>query len=204
MKKTLQLALLLMGAMAVCSATSVTYSTSATYNGFNPPYVAAVDGSGNEVDLGFQQIGSSTISTPTNLSFGEIIVSYSAGLGATPGATVSVLPVSFQLTISQSSPTAGNVVFNGTIAGAGGGNWHVSSNSNDAQVTFTSTSGSVDTIAYLLTNNPLGLVAPVTNLGHTSIQGSIVDAPVPEPATLAIFGAGLAGIGLLRRRTKKS
>jgi len=38
---------------------------------------------------------------------------------------------------------------------------------------------------------------------HVNVNGDLVTAPVPEPSTFLLFGAGLAGVAFLRRRTKK-
>jgi hypothetical protein len=50
--------------------------------------------------------------------------------------------------------------------------------------------------------NPLSLVAPNTNNGRTSIQGSIVTL-VPEPTSMVLFATGLSGIVSLRWRWAK-
>lgn len=52
-------------------------------------------------------------------------------------------------------------------------------------------------------DNPLHLVPSTTNGGSTSVQAlltnSVVTAPVPEPSTLLLFAATVAGLGLRRQ-----
>jgi len=52
-------------------------------------------------------------------------------------------------------------------------------------------------------NNPLTLVPSTSNNGMTSIQANLVSstytAPVPEPSTILLFAATVAGLGLRRQ-----
>lgn len=55
------------------------------------------------------------------------------------------------------------------------------------------------TIAETLADN--GTISSVTNTITEFVPGSNV---IPEPATLALLGAGMAGVGFIRRRRKKA
>ena len=54
----------------------------------------------------------------------------------------------------------------------------------------------------------LGLIGATSTVGGDGLAGSMVNTltfeQVPEPFTMALSGAGLLGLGLLRRRTKKA
>ena len=43
-----------------------------------------------------------------------------------------------------------------------------------------------------------------TSLINSSYAGALISKPVPEPASLILLGAGLAGIGIWRRKSAKS
>jgi len=44
---------------------------------------------------------------------------------------------------------------------------------------------------------------PPGSVAFLSLEGTGVEATVPEPATLLLLGAGLAGVGIMRKRFKK-
>jgi hypothetical protein len=138
----------------------------------------------------FTGLGSTSLSTPTGSSFGNF-QTFVSGQGAIAASGT------FTLTITQTVPTAGSDSFASTFSGL-----FSASNSGTGVVNFTTTSVTIGSVTYEITNNPLNLVPPASNNGITTVQGLITSTstPVPEPTTVVLLGSGLAGLAAMRRR----
>jgi hypothetical protein len=146
------------------------------------------------LDLSFVGAGTSTVpdsvnaSPMTNISLGDVNVTSDS-----TGATLSTLP--FDIEIFQTSPTGGQGTLDGSVTGT------ITYDSSTAYVTFTNNTVSIDGETYALTYNPVAIVPTSTNLGTTSIQGTV--SSVPEPMSYVLLGSGLLGIGLMRKRAER-
>ena len=171
-------------------ATTVTYSTEGSINGgafSNNPSITFGSGA-NQFTFDFNGIvgGSVNANPSTFASFG-----YFETIGTTSGATIPANQT-FTLKIFQNLPNSGTGTLAATLSGT------VSFNSSSATVSFSQTSTTIGGVNYALQYNPVALVPFSTLAGDTTLQGVIT--ATPEPLTFAFVGAGLIGLGLLRKR----
>ena len=194
MFRTLAAAAIGVVAMANTASAQVTFSTTGQFSGggcSGTTLVCIIAG----YTLSFAGVPSTTVATPTNISFGELKTVGTGDPANFSGVTFSVI-------VSQTSPSSGNQTVTGTISG------QLTATSSGlfwlpAPTSFT-LGTNPNSATYTFQSPPQGyaIVPPNVNAGVTSLQGTVTTAP--EPSTYALMAAGLAAMGLVARRRRQT
>jgi hypothetical protein len=156
--------------------------------------------------VSFNSVPTGQFSTPSSFSLGEFMVSalpngVSTSYTDTPfSITYLVSEVDGQSVQEGYTPITLTGKINGTVSGASQSDLMVSFDTTPVPTFITN--GYVNTLVNLDTS--LTLVPSTTNGGRTTAQTLLVVQPVPEPASLVVFGLGIAGLAWHRRRQNKT
>lgn len=172
---------------APAKATTVTYTTEASIDGgaFSADPIFTTGSGSDTVEINYvAPLLCCSVTSPSDSSLGSV---NTLGTG-TVGGTIDI---PFVLEILQTSPSSGTGTLAATLSGM------IAFSQANGTIDFSSTSTTIAGVTYTVLNNPLNL-EPTSGGLTTSIQGYV--STTPEPVTTALVGAGLLGLGLLRRR----
>jgi hypothetical protein len=162
---------------------------------------------GNTIVLSYVPVSTGvSVTLPSNPSsntnFGNLLVSCVGG-GTACGSVAIPTGLTLTININQTGPdTLSGAIPVGTISGAS-----ISGNSSGAFILWNqgasvSFVGSSLDDTYSIQNPLLGLSAPNSGGGETTIQGQVLASSVPEPAISLLFASGLVAVGTIRRKKK--
>jgi len=190
---------------ASVSATTVTFNTNGSGTGFSGTSLTLTDSMGAGATLTFVPDGNTTGGVPSNVNFGNFTLVCATCSTQAIGAGSFFGGFTFDLIIDDVTDGAtGRFVGTST----GGSVW-----SDVSQITINwaplslgpgsnnALSGNFGSTIFGTTSFT-GIVAPNSGTvhGQSTIQGTVNSTAVPEPATFAILGGSLLGLGLLRRK----
>lgn len=201
--------------MAVSASASVILDTNAPGTVFVSSGTLVLGSAGGaSATLTYLPLVNQSYGVPSNIQFGKFTVACASCLtqSAAGGAGGSVFGAfDFHLIITDQTDANATGMFTGHSAG--GAIWSDVSQVNIiwspttlGPGTFNATGGTNFGPTSFFISNPTLIVAPNSGnpAGVTTVDGTVNSNLVPEPMTFVLIGTGLVGLGLLRRRTRKS
>ena len=198
------LALFMMAASA--SASTITFNTNASGTGFSGTSLIDNNDFGATATLTYIPDGNTVSGVPSNVNFGNFTLVCPSCSTQAIGAGSHFAAFTFDLVITDVTDGNAKGQFVGTSTG--GLVW-----SDVSQITINwaplslgpgttnALSGNFGTTIFG-TSSFTGIVAPNSGAvpGQSTIQGTINSSATPEPATFALLGGGLLGLGIVRRK----
>ena len=197
---------------ANASATTITFNTNQPGTGFNGTVNNTLNSSsGASATLVYTDNGSTSVGVPSNVNYGQFTLKCTTCTTQAGGTGASFAAFTFDLLVTDTTDSAAGH-FHGTSSGGA-----VFSDVSQINIAFTlsqlgsgtnnATSGTFGNTVFNVATQVI-IVAPNTgtspNFGVTSVQGTVSGLnATPEPATFAMFGGALLGLGLLRRKSAK-
>jgi PEP-CTERM motif len=190
-------ALFVVGSSAAAfAAPIVSFTTSGSFNG-GIGTIVFTDGDGTNARLTFNPSGLQNLDAPSNVQYGDMLLTV-----FTPGAdgifNGDISGTTFDLTVTQTAPSAGGALVAATLQGT-----LAKANQTDFALSFgpgALTFFSIGNVEYSIQSNYF-LVPPVSGstAGTTTLQGQL--KAVPEPTTMMLLGTGLLAAFRARRKT---
>jgi hypothetical protein len=155
---------------------------------------------------------SSLAGSGSNISYGEIQSACTAGCSPSVGGTFGSFSVELFVQDTINSNGTGSLPATLEFIGTSPGGT-ITSDSSNVTITWQPPttvgpgtsggvlSGNLGTTDFTI-NATTPIVDPVTNGGSTSVQGTVNDTSLPEPATMAMVGGLLIGLAALARKRR--
>ena len=185
---------------ASANATVIFNTTASAFSGGG---LSLGEASGADATLSFQTQPGASVNPPppSNANYGIFTLACATCTANNAGSPVGAFfsPFTFNLTITETVPNAASGTFVGTSTGG-----VVYLNQSTITINWAPlllSGGSFGTTSFAIPSSTL-IVNPTSgaNDGQTTVQGTVSDNVIPEPATLGLIGGGLIGLGLLRRK----